>query len=384
MLPQAAYGWQEERRRRQNVVGRWWRVVCGSLVASRVLPTTIDERPTTLSRVVYSFAFIEAIMKAIQIKQTGGPEVMEMADLPVPQPKPNEAVVKITAAGVNFIDVYNREGRYKVPLPFVLGQEGAGVVSAIGPEVREVAVGDRVAYTSVLGSYAEYAAVPADRLVKVPAEVGDREAAAAMLQGMTAHYLSHDTFPLKKGETALIHAAAGGVGLLLVQMAHNIGARIIATVSTDAKAKLARDAGADEIILYTQSDFEAETKRLTGGKGVDVVYDSVGKTTFEKGLNLLRPRGMMVLFGGSSGAVPPFDPITLTQKGSIYLTRPSLGHYIITSQELRQRASAVFGMIREGKLKLRIEHIYPLAQAAHAHRDLEGRKTTGKLLLIPN
>ena len=322
-------------------------------------------------------------MKAIQIKQTGGPEVMELADLPVPQPKPNEAVVKILAAGVNFIDVYNREGRYKAPLPLVLGQEGAGVVSAVGSEVPDVAVGDRVAYTSVLGSYAEYAAVPADRLVKIPDGVSEREAAAAMLQGMTAHYLAHDTYPLKKDETALIHAAAGGVGLLLIQMAHNIGARVIGTVSSEEKAKLAREAGADEIIFYTQSDFEAETKRLTGGKGVDVVYDSVGKTTFEKGLNVLRPRGMMALFGGSSGAVPPFDPITLTQKGSLYLTRPSIGHYIITRQELQQRAGAVFEMIRGGKLKLRIEHVYPLQQAAQAHRDLEGRKTTGKLLLIP-
>jgi NADPH2:quinone reductase len=323
-------------------------------------------------------------MKAIQVKQTGGPEVMEVVDLPIPQPKSNEAVVKILAAGVNFIDVYNREGRYKAPLPFVPGQEGAGVVSAVGPAAREVVVGDRVAYSGVLGSYAEYATVPADRLVKIPDGVSEREAAAAMLQGMTAHYLAYDTHPLKRGETALIHAAAGGVGLLLVQMAHNIGVRVIATVSTEEKATLARAAGADEIILYTQSDFEAETKRLTGGNGLDVVYDSVGKTTFEKGLNLLRPRGMMVLFGGSSGAVPPFDPILLTQKGSLYLTRPSLGHYIITSQELQQRAGAVFGMIREGKLKLRIEHIYPLTQAVQAHRDLEGRKTTGKLLLIPN
>ena len=323
-------------------------------------------------------------MKAIQIKQTGGPEVMELADLPAPQPKPNEAVVRILAAGVNFIDVYNREGRYKAPLPFVLGQEGAGVVSAIGSEVRDVAVGDRVAYTNVLGSYAEYAAVPADRLVKIPDGVSEREAAAAMLQGITAQYLVHDTYPLNKGETALIHAAAGGVGLLLVQMAHNIGARVIGTVSTEEKAKLAREAGAEEIIFYTQSDFEAETKRLTGGKGVDVVYDSVGKATFEKGLNVLRPRGMMALFGGSSGAVPPFDPLTLTQKGSLYLTRPSIGHYIITRQELQQRAGAVFGMIREKKLKLRIEHVYPLQQAVQAHRDLEGRKTTGKLLLIPN
>jgi NADPH2:quinone reductase len=323
-------------------------------------------------------------MKAIQIKQTGGPEVMELVDLPVPQPKPNEAVIKIQAAGVNFIDVYNRQGHYKVPLPFVPGQEAAGIVSAVGNDVKGIAVGDRVAYSTVLGSYAEYAAVPADRLVKIPAGVGEREAAAAMLQGMTAHYLAHDTHPLKKGETALIHAAAGGVGLLLVQMAHNIGARVIGTVSSEEKAKLARAAGADEIILYTQSDFEAETKRLTGSKGVDVIYDSVGKTTFDKGLNLLRPRGMMVLFGGSSGAVAPIDPLILTQKGSIFLTRPSLGHYIITPQELQHRAGAVFGMIREGKLKLRIEHVYPLAEAQQAHRDLEGRKTTGKLLLLMN
>jgi NADPH:quinone reductase len=327
-------------------------------------------------------------MKAIQIKQTGGPEVMEVVDLPVPQPKANEAVVKISAAGVNFIDVYNREGRYKAPLPLVLGQEAAGVVSAVGPDVHNVTVGDRVAYTMTLGSYAEYAAVPADRLVKIPAGVGEREAAAAMLQGMTAHYLAHDTYPLKKGETALIHAAAGGVGLLLVQMAHNIGARVIATVSTEEKAKLARAAGADDVILYTQADFEAETKRLTsekngGGKGVDVVYDSVGKTTFDKGLNLLRPRGMMVLYGGSSGAVAPIDPLVLTQKGSIFLTRPSLGNYIATAPELQARAGAVFSMIREGKLKLRIEHVYPLAEAQQAHRDLEGRKTTGKLLLLP-
>jgi NADPH:quinone reductase and related Zn-dependent oxidoreductases len=245
------------------------------------------------------------------------------------------------------------------------------------------AVGDPVAYAAVMGSYAEYALVPADRLVKIPAGVSERDAAAAMLQGMTAHYLSHDTYPLKKGETALIHAAAGGVGLLLVQMAHNIGARIIATVSTDEKAQLAKEAGADEIILYTQSDFEAETKRLTGGKGVDVVYDSVGKTTFEKGLNLLRPRGMMVLFGGSSGAVAPLDPLVLTQKGSLFLTRPSLGNYIITSKELQARARAVLGMIRDGQLKLRVEHTYKLADAQQAHRDLEGRKTTGKLLLLP-
>jgi len=243
--------------------------------------------------------------------------------------------------------------------------------------------GDRVAWTAVLGSYAEYVAVPADRLVPIPDGVPDHEAAAAMSQGMTAHYLSHDTYPLKPGETALVHAAAGGVGLLLVQMAHFIGARVIATVSTDEKAKLARAAGANEVILYTQSDFEAETKRLTGGKGVDVVYDSVGKTTFEKGLNILRPRGMMVLFGGSSGAVAPLDPIALSEKGSLYMTRPTLVNYIATRDELMARSGAVFGLIAAGKLKLRIQHTYPLAEAQRAHRDLEGRKTTGKLLLIP-
>lgn len=308
---------------------------------------------------------------------------MELVEQPIPQPKPNEAVVKLTASGVNFIDVYFREGRYKAALPFVLGQEGAGTVTAVGAAVDSVKAGDRVAWFGLLGSYAEYASVPADRLVEIPTGVSDQQAAAAMLQGMTAHYLSHDTYPLKRGETALIHAAAGGVGLLLVQMAHHIGARVIATVSTDEKAKLAREAGADEIILYTQADFEAETKRLTGGKGVDVVYDSVGKTTFEKGLNILRLRGMMVLFGGSSGAVPPFDLIALSQKGSLFITRPTLGHYTATREELVMRSSAVFGMMGTGKLKLRIEHTYPLAEAQTAHRDLEGRKTTGKLLLIP-
>jgi len=327
-------------------------------------------------------------MKAIQVKQPGGLEAMELVELPVPEPKANEAVVKLAASGVNFIDVYFREGRYKSPLPFVLGQEGAGVVTAVGADVKPVGVnpikpGDHVAWTGLQGTYAEYAAVPADRLVPVPSGVTDQQAAAAMLQGMTAHYLSHDTYPLKRGETALVHAAAGGVGLLLVQMAHEIGARVIATVSTQAKAKLAREAGADEVILYTQSDFEAETKRLTGGKGVDVVYDSVGKTTFEKGLNILRPRGYMVLFGGSSGAVPPFDLIALSQKGSLYVTRPTLGHYTATREELMARSGAVFGMMSASKLKLRIEHIYPLAEAQRAHRDLEGRKTTGKLLLIP-
>jgi len=322
-------------------------------------------------------------MKAIQIKQVGGPEAMKLVELPVPAPKASEAVVKLAASGVNFIDVYQREGRYKVALPFVLGQEGAGTVTAVGDGVKSVKVGDRVAWVSVLGAYAEYAAVPAERLVPIPAGVTDRQAAAALLQGMTAHYLAYDTHPLKRGQTALVHAAAGGVGLLLVQMAHNLGARVIATVSTEEKAKLAREAGADDVILYTQADFETETKRLTGGKGVDVVYDSVGKTTFEKGLNVLRPRGMMVLYGGSSGAVPPFDLIELSLKGSLFVTRPTLGHYTLTREELVARSGAVFGMMEAGKLKLRIEHVYPLAEAQRAHRDLEGRKTTGKLLLIP-
>ncbi len=322
-------------------------------------------------------------MKAIQVRQTGGTEVLQLTDLPIPQPKPNEAVVKVSASGVNFIDVYQREGRYRVPLPFVLGQEGAGIVSAVGAEATSVKPGDRVAWTGILGSYAEYAAVPAERLVLIPQGAGDRDAAAAMLQGMTAHYLSHDTFPLQRGQTALVHAAAGGVGLLLTQMARHIGARVIGTVSTEEKAMLARQAGADEVILYAKVDFEAETKRLTGGKGVDVVYDGVGKTTFEKGLNVLRPRGYMVLFGGSSGPVPPFDLILLSQKGSLFVTRPTLAHYIATTEELRARAGAVFAMIAEGKLKLRIEHTYKLADAPQAHRDLEGRKTTGKLLLIP-
>lgn len=321
-------------------------------------------------------------MKAIQVKNPGGPEALELVELPVPEPKANEVVVKLAASGVNFIDVYFREGRYKSAVPFVVGQEGAGTVTAVGADVNSVKVGDRVAWTGLQGSYAEYAAVAADRLVPIPAGVTDQQAAAAMLQGMTAHYLSHDTFPLKRGQTCLIHAAAGGVGLLLVQMAHNIGARVIATVSTDEKAKLAREAGADEVIPYTKSDFETETKRLTQNEGVHVVYDSVGKTTFEKGLNVLRPRGMMVLFGGSSGAVPPFDLIALSQKGSLFVTRPTLGHYIANREELVERSSSVFSMMAERKLKLRIEHLYPLAEAQRAHRDLEGRKTTGKLLLI--
>jgi NADPH2:quinone reductase len=322
-------------------------------------------------------------MKAIQVHHTGGPEALELVELPVPEPKANQAVVKIAAIGVNFVDVYYREGRYKAPLPFIAGQEAAGTVTAVGSEVQGVQPGDRVGYSGVLGSYTEYAALPADRLVPIPAGVSEREAAAALLQGMTAHYLAYDTFPLKSGQTALVHAAAGGVGLLLVQMAHHIGARVIGTVSTEVKAELARQAGADEIILYTQADFESESRRLTNGGGVDVVYDSVGKVTFEKGLNVLRARGMMVLYGGSSGAVAALDPILLTQKGSLFLTRPSLNHYTATRSELMSRAEAVFSMIGKGNLKLRIEHTYQLSEAQQAHRDLEGRKTTGKLLLIP-
>jgi len=321
-------------------------------------------------------------MNAIQVKRAGGPEVLELVKLPVPEARGAEAVVKVVAAGVNFIDVYYREGRYKAVMPIVPGQEAAGDVVAVGTNVTNLKVGDRVAYTMVLGSYAEYSAVAADRLVKIPEGVSYQQAAAAMLQGMTAHYLSHDTYPLKKGETALVHAAAGGVGLLLVQMAHGIGARVIGTVSTEEKAKLAREAGADDVILYTQTDFEAETRRLTGGRGVDVVYDSVGKTTFEKGLDILRPRGYMVLFGGSSGPVPPFDLIQLSQKGSLYVTRPTLTHYVATREDLEMRAGAVFSMIATGKLKLRIAHTYPLKDATQAHRDLEARRTTGKLLLL--
>jgi len=322
-------------------------------------------------------------MKAIQVQKTGGPEVLTLVDLPVPKPKPNEAIVKIAASGVNFIDVYFREGRYPAPLPFVDGQEGAGTVTEVGSDVKTLKAGDQVAYSNVLGSYAEYAAVPAEKLVKVPAGISGEQAAAAMLQGMTAHYLVHSTYPLKKGETALIHAAAGGVGLLLVQMAKNIGARVLGTAGTDEKARLAKDAGADEVIVYTQQDFEAETKRLTENRGVHVIYDGVGKSTFDKDLNLLRPRGYLVLFGGSSGAVPPFDPIKLSQKGSLFLTRPSLMHYVLTREELEHRAGDVLGWIAAGKLKLRIAHKYPLAQAQQAHMDLEGRRTTGKLILIP-
>jgi len=322
-------------------------------------------------------------MKAIQITQTGGPEVLTLTELPIPTPGPGEVLVKIAASGVNFIDIYYREGRYKSALPFIDGQEAAGTVDALGPDVTGFSPGDPVAWCNILGTYAEYAVVTADRVVPVPRHLDLKLAAAVILQGMTAHYLSHSTFPLKAGDTALIHAAAGGTGLLLTQMASQIGARVIATVSTEEKAALARQAGAHDIILYTQSDFEAETKRLTGGRGVDVVYDSVGKTTFEKSLNVLRPRGMMVLFGGSSGAVPPFDLIELSTKGSLFVTRPTLKHYILTRDALLARAKDVLDAVEAGKLKVRMEHVYPLSQAAQAQLDIAGRKTTGKLLLIP-
>lgn len=322
-------------------------------------------------------------MQAIQVSQVGGPEVLTPVDVPVPKPKPDEALVQIKAAGVNFIDVYFREGRYPTALPFIDGQEAAGVVTEVGSEVTTLKAGDRVAYSSMLGSYAEYAAVPASRLVKIPDGLEFDQAAAAMLQGMTAHYLSHSSYPLQKGQTALIHAAAGGVGLLLVQMAKSLGGRVIATAGTQEKAQLARDAGADECIVYTEADFETETKRLTNGEGVHVVYDGVGKETFDKDLNVLRPRGYLVLFGGSSGAVPPFDLIKLSQKGSLFITRPTLAHYTLTREELEWRANDVLGAIARGELKLRIHKTYPLEDAAEAHRDLEGRKTTGKLLLKP-
>ena len=322
-------------------------------------------------------------MKAVRIHAPGGPEVLKYEDVPEPQPKAGEAVVKVDAAGLNYIDVYYRSGQYKAELPMTLGLEAGGTVTAVGPNVTEVRVGDKVAYTGVAGAYAQYAAVPAQRLVVLPAGVSTRQGAAAMLQGMTAHYLACSTYPLKRGDTCLVHAAAGGVGLLLCQIAKMRGARVIGTVSTEAKAKLAREAGADEVILYTTQDFEAEAKRLTSGRGVQVVYDSVGKTTFEKGLNCLAPRGLMALYGQSSGPIGTFDPQVLNQKGSLFLTRPSLVHHVATREELLQRAGEVLGWIRDGKLRLRTEFEFPLKDAAEAHRALEGRKTTGKVLLIP-
>jgi NADPH:quinone reductase len=322
-------------------------------------------------------------MKAIQIHETGGPEVLALADLPIPQPGPGQVLIRVEAVGVNFIEVYFRNGLYKASLPLTPGSEAAGTVEELGPGVTGFTAGDAVASVSVLGSYAEYALVPAAALVKVPESLTMQQAAAALLQGMTAHYLSHSTFPLKAGDTALVHAGAGGVGLLLTQMATRLGARVIATVSTAEKAELSRSAGASDVILYTEKDFAAEVKRLTGGKGVDVVYDSVGKTTFEGSLNCLRPRGMLVLFGASSGPVPPFDLIHLSGKGSLFITRPTLWHYVATRAELEQRSGDVLGWAARGELKLRTEHVYPLSEAAQAQTDLEDRKTTGKILLEP-
>jgi NADPH2:quinone reductase len=322
-------------------------------------------------------------MKAIQVRTPGDADALEYGDAEVPSPKPHEALIELKAVGVNFIDVYFREGRYPAQTPFIPGNEGAGVVTAVGNAVSEVQPGDRVAYTGHLGSYAQFAVMPADRLVHVPDGVDLEQAAAAMLQGMTAHYLCHDTYPLRGGETVLVHAAAGGVGLLLVQMAKAIGARVIGTAGSEEKAQLAREAGADDVIVYATHDFAAETKRLTDGRGVNVVYDGVGKTTFDRDLDVLRPRGYLVLFGGASGAVPPLDPMVLSRKGSLFLTRPTLVNYIATREELVARAASVFGMIAAGKLRLRLAHRYPLADARQAHRDLEARRTTGKVLLIP-
>jgi NADPH:quinone reductase len=322
-------------------------------------------------------------MKTIHVTEPGGPEKMQLVEASKPEPGPKQVLIRMAAIGVNFIDVYFRKGLYKAEIPMVLGNEGAGTVEAVGPDVTEVKAGDRVAWAMHRGSYSEYAAVPASLLVKVPDGLDFQAAAAAMLQGMTAHYLTHSTYPLKSGETCLVHAAAGGTGSLLVQMAKMRGARVFGTVSTEEKAAIARQAGADETILYTSQDFEAEVKRLTGGRGVDVVYDSVAQSTFDKSLNSLRPRGVLALFGQSSGPVPPFDPNILNGKGSLFLTRPSLAHYLLTREELVWRAGDVLGWIAAGKLKLRIERTYPLADAAAAHRDLEGRRTAGKLLLIP-
>jgi NADPH2:quinone reductase len=322
-------------------------------------------------------------MKAIVVREVGGPEVLTYEDMREPAPKAGEALVKVEAAGLNFIDTYQRSGAYKLPLPFVLGQEGAGTVLAVGGEAGDVKVGDKVAWTGILGSYAEQIAVPVDRLVSLPRGVTTKQGAATMLQGMTAHYLASTTYPLKSGDLALVHAGAGGVGLLLTQIAKLRGARVITTVSTDEKARLSTEAGADHVVPYTSVDFEDAIKRLTGGKGVNVVYDSVGQTTFAKSLNCLAPRGMLVLFGQSSGAVAPFDPHVLSQKGSLFLTRPTLVNYIATRAELQQRSSELFGWIAAGKLKLRTEFEFPLKDAAEAHRALEGRKTTGKVLLTP-
>lgn len=322
-------------------------------------------------------------MKAIRVHNYGGPEVLTYEDVPMPEPKTGEARVKIEASGLNFIDIYHRTGLYPLKTPFTLGMEGAGIVDAVGDGVTEVKKGDRVAYAMVPGSYAEFAIVPAAKLVPVPGNIDAKTAAAIMLQGMTAHYLTHSTYQLKKGDTTLVHAAAGGAGLLLVQLAKMRGARVIGTVSTETKAELARQAGADELILYTQSDFLAEVKKITGGQGVHVVYDSVGATTFDKSLDCLKPRGYLVLFGQSSGPVPALDPGKLSAKGSLFLTRPTLAHYTLDRAELLQRAGDLFGWIQSGALKPRIERVFPLKDAADAQRQLEARKTTGKVLLVP-
>ena len=322
-------------------------------------------------------------MKLIRIHEYGGPDIMQLEDAPVPDPGAGTVRVKIEAIGLNFIDIYQRSGAYKPALPFTPGQEAAGTVDAIGEGVTEFAVGDRVAYAFTLGAYAEYAVVPAAKLVPVPDEVDTLTAAALLLQGMTAHYLTHDTFSLERTHTALVHAAAGGTGQLLVQIAKICGARVIGTVSTQEKASTAMRLGADEVIIYTEQDFEAEVKRLTEGRGVDVVYDSVGKNTFDKSLNTLRPRGYMVLFGQSSGPVAPIDPQILNGKGSLFLTRPTLGHYTATRNELLARASDLFRWVGQGELQVNIDRTYPLAEAAEAHRVLDGRMTQGKVLLIP-
>jgi NADPH:quinone reductase len=322
-------------------------------------------------------------MKAIRVHTPGGPEVLKLDEVASPTPKAGEAVVKVDAAGLNYIDVYFRTGMYKAELPLTIGMEAGGTVTAVGANVNEVKVGDKVAYTGVAGAYAEQAVVPSSKLVVLPAGVSTKQGAAAMLQGMTAHYLACSTYPLKKGDTCLVHAAAGGVGLLLCQIAKLRGARVIGTVSTDDKAKLAREAGADETIIYTRQDFEAEVKRMTDGKGVQVVYDAVGKTTWDKSLNSLAPRGLIALYGQSSGPIGQIDPQIFNAKGSLFLTRPSLGHYTATREELLQRAGEVLGWVRDGKLKLRMEFEFPLKDAAEAHRALEGRKTTGKVLLTP-
>ncbi|MFL5376245.1 MAG: quinone oxidoreductase family protein [Myxococcales bacterium] len=321
--------------------------------------------------------------RAIRIEKTGGPEVMKFAEVDVPKPGQGQALVRVEAAGVNFIDIYQRTGVYKLDLPLTLGQEGAGVVEAVGPGVTEVRQGQRVTWTGVMGSYATHSLVPAARLVAVPEGVSSKVAAAVMLQGMTAHYLTHDTFPLRSGHDCLIHAAAGGVGLLFCQIARKLGARVIGTAGSSDKAQLARKAGANDVIEYRNADFEAETKRLTDGKGVHVVYDSVGKDTFDKSLKSLRLRGMLVLFGGSSGPVPPFDLQRLAAGGSLYITRPTLQSYIVSREELLARAGAVLGMVQKRELDVKIEKEIPLAEAAQAHELLASRKTTGKLVLVP-